>query len=411
MGILEDAISSHKRGKISDEDLLLIAESEGVDLGEEKPVKPEPSISAPTGRETTEPPEEARRLAAWAGKPLATHGGGQEIAKAIETPGRGMRGAAIGLKKFAEKTPDEIISGLSPVTASMLGIKPSLKRIKKAGEEAIVEAGEAVKPEYEPKTLADKVTAFIGQNVGDAPAFTAITALAPEITLANPAVSRLAKWALEGGMVGGSFRVLHDMAREGEIKPLDTLVASGFGGVLGLGFGAANEAIARLAPAIEKRIIGELFMLEYRVKKGLGIPQETGLVPRSVAAEVISGKISMAQAARESREIFERELAMRRQGEESIINTMKANPTAKPEEIAAIMVRSGIPAEQANIQVQSAMVSIALNKDLAEQGIKALEAGDELLKSKVPQEAPIPPEKPPESGRHPDRAEIFYFHH
>src|SRR3990167_2095940 len=123
----------------------------------------------------------------------------QEVAKAVETPKRGMRGVAVGLEKAAENIPGEIASVVVPNVSRAIGIEPKLSNTKRGIEQGVVAAGEAVKPGYEPKTAGEKAASFIGETVGSTPAFMLATSFLPPLNFLGPGIVQRTAAAIPHG--------------------------------------------------------------------------------------------------------------------------------------------------------------------------------------------------------------------
>jgi DNA polymerase III sliding clamp (beta) subunit (PCNA family) len=209
----------------------------------------------------------------------------QAASFAITAPSRGFKGLGVGLERLA--------------TGS-------------AFEDAIYRASEATEPDFVPQE-GEKAGAVIGAMVGDLPLFAGLTAIAAPA--ASAAVSSvIARSAVQAGFGSGIIQGLNDMAARGEVDPADVALATGSGLVVGAGVQAGSDAYRRLAPIVAKRIQTELNTLLFRTKRGLGIPQETGLVPFDLKKAVSEGRISVADAARHSQAIYDEALAIRMPG-------------------------------------------------------------------------------------------------
>lgn len=178
-----------------------------------------------------------------------------------------------------------------------------------------------------PGGVLEDVVGTGARMIGDTPAFLAGAALAPEAegaallatgapTKAAAGLARYGNMALTGAYGTAALKALEDMASKGEIHPQDAAIAGAYGALGGIviqgGVDAvgsmltsrAGQAVMKATEAAGVRIETELNTMLYRAKKGLGMPQETGLVPKSVAADYVAGKISYADAARQSTDIF-----------------------------------------------------------------------------------------------------------
>lgn len=113
-------------------------------------------------------------------------------------------------------------------------------------------------------------------------------------------------------------RAILEAALEASPQSVEGAITAVLGGkLIGMGAGALAQRYPVLATKIEvpaairSKILTELNTLLYRIKKGLGIPQETGLVPFDVRQALKEGRITSAQAARLSEDVFREELLKR----------------------------------------------------------------------------------------------------
>lgn len=220
--------------------------------------------------------------------------------------------------------------------------------------------------EPDQKVPGEDVAAAAGRMAGDTGAFMAGAAVMPGLAGAG-AVARYGNAALQGA--GGMLAVhsLADMAKNGEIDPKDAAIAGAYGAAGGMllqgGADAvgsflsskAAQAVERAAKAAGRRIETELNTLAYRIKKGLGLPQETGMVPFDFKQAVAEGRMTIPEAAKQSQEIFDRELKAR-----------GLRPGVSPEADQAMakdavdaLVDSGVPRDQALQQVQAKIEEMA----------------------------------------------------
>lgn len=221
----------------------------------------------------------------------AIHAASKVVGEAATLPGRGMRGAGVTAQRMIE------------------GDNAS---------EALERGAEAVKPGYAMKD-GEKIGAIAGELIGSAPLFVAMEpAMAPVGLVAAAKVGKYGRYAVEGGIGNAIFSTLGQMADTGQVDGKDVLVATGVGAVAGPVLGKAAElaaesavAVGKLLPAVRIKIQTELNTAMYRVKKGLGVPQETGLVPYDVQLAVAEGRMSLADGIRMSESLFKSELAKR----------------------------------------------------------------------------------------------------
>jgi|CXWL01.1.fsa_nt_gi DNA polymerase III sliding clamp (beta) subunit (PCNA family) len=213
----------------------------------------------------------------------------QVVGEVATLPGRGVRGAGVAIER------------------GLLGDSAS---------EALGRGAEAVKPGYTPEQ-GEKIGAIAGELIGSAPLFVAMETILAPIGLAAGG-GKYGKWAIEGGAANAIFSTLGQMAENGEVDGKDVLVATGVGVLAGPVIGKSAElaaesitALGKLLQPVKIKIATEINTAQYRVKKGLGIPQETGLVPYDIQKAVAEGRMSIAEAARYSENIFQEELAKR----------------------------------------------------------------------------------------------------
>ncbi len=124
----------------------------------------------------------------------------------------------------------------------------------------------------------------------------------PAAAVAGQTAGRYAGAGAQGGAIGGIFSVLNQMADRGEVDPADVASAAAIGVPIGIGFQAgadgatmlvrsnASAAVQRVAAAAAKRVQGEVNQVLYNVKRGLGIPQELGLVPYDAKAALAAAQ-------------------------------------------------------------------------------------------------------------------------
>lgn len=251
----------------------------------------------------------------------------QAISKMLTMPGRGIRGGMVGAAGLATGQ-----GGL----AERLG--PASER-----------AAEATKTGFVPQGTLEGIAAVVGPMVGDATLTAGLAAPAGAMARAGiaaggrvagtaaPAIlARLTAAGVEGATAGGAFSALQQMAEKGTISKADfeeaVKLGAAMGPVIQLGAEGAQAAAAlwrRIAPAVKVRIQYELNDLAYRIKRASGgqvdLGVETGLVPYDVKQAVAEGRMSLAEAARQSSTIFEEQLKVR-----GLKTPAKAPETAPP---------------------------------------------------------------------------------
>ena len=112
-----------------------------------------------------------------------------------------------------------------------------------------------------------------------------------------------------------------------------------------LGFTALIKRFPWLAKEIiipkqfKNRMWGELNGVLYRVKKGIGLPQETGIVPVDIKKSLYEGKLDLATALRNSEDLYKEHLLKRmlpqemQKGAESILETPSMQPPPAPKAV------------------------------------------------------------------------------
>ena len=240
-------------------------------------------------------------------------------------------------------------------------------------------AAAAVKPDYVP-IPGERKGAFLGENLGAIAATAGLGGAAVPLQTAAEAgkagvlvgtagravgLAKYAKSAAEMAGFNASFQAIDDLAAKGTIDRRDIAVSAAFGGLLGVvGAGAGDavhlalqtapaKAMQRMSAAVFPYIQQELQTAKFRFKRGLGIPQETGLVPVDVKQAFVEGKLGLADAARHSLELFDD--SVRVQGGRVSPAELAQARLAVGREVYKMLVQSGIPPEVAGRRVFEAL--------------------------------------------------------
>ena len=360
MGILQDAISSHKRGKISDDDLLLIAENEGVDLGKEEVETPEPkefdksttSLGASKGITAAPKPDyptpkittakESKRLGddyMARPRPKSEDELGFRAPKGTEATDKATtlsqeEETQLSAKKEAKYREENIPADNSHVFKKIAQVIQAPERgfrgIGVGLETGSIErAAEATKVGYEPKP-GEKIGATLGGMAGSLPVAVASTAILPPMNFLGPGIIQRTAMAIpHGALANSALNILDQMARKGEIEPQEALVAAGYGAA----FGAGLEASLGTA--------GLSLKILQRFRKGYY--DESKWKP----VRMVDFKQDEA--------VFMQELGKARTVDPATLEIIRNNPNVTPDEIIQIKTASGLPPEMAQEGTQQAL--------------------------------------------------------
>lgn len=200
-------------------------------------------------------------------------------------------------------------------------------------------------------------------------------------------IERYGGAAAAGATVNAAYSTLEQMAKRGEVSPQDVQDSMLPGAVAGMAFQGAHDAVAtalqarssgaldRVLGALKNRADYEINRTVYYAKKGLGLPNDQGIIPYDVKANLARAQTAFdqaqagtdgykaAQIALKQATMLASEYADEGRLKQQLIEErgLRQDPAAKLDALLPevdMLVKSGLPADVAAKQVLAAAAAI-----------------------------------------------------
>lgn len=233
-------------------------------------------------------------------------------------------------------------------------------------------------------------------------------------------IERYGGAAAAGATVNAAYSTLDQMAKRGEVDPEDVTASMLPGAVAGMAFQGAHDAATtalqarssgafdRALEALKNRAEYEINQTIYYAKKGLRLPNDQGIIPYDVKANLAKAQAAFDQTRAGTDEYKAADQELKRatmmasehadEGrlKQQMIDErgMRHDPATKLEALMPeidMMVKSGIPADMASKQVLAAVVTLEHHPAPETAPLTAPQTA-------APAAAAAPPAAPPQSA-------------